>query len=146
MDEFMCDDKKCIQRDWMCDGDDDCDGGEDERNCTLVEDNQCLDSEFQCKTLDRMCINKSWQCDGDPDCEDESDEKGCEFSSRTRTFFSLYKEVESNYIFIHQITYHESFKIIVYQSLSNISLLYFSFISLYYDFSIVLVFFLVFFF
>ena len=33
-DEFQCaDNKTCIQSTWKCDGEPDCEGGEDEKNC-----------------------------------------------------------------------------------------------------------------
>ncbi len=32
--EFACESGQCIPVDWICDGDLDCLGGDDERNCT----------------------------------------------------------------------------------------------------------------
>ena len=32
--EYACDDGSCIDNSWVCNGEDDCPGGEDEENCT----------------------------------------------------------------------------------------------------------------
>ncbi|XP_053609707.1 uncharacterized protein LOC128674813 isoform X2 [Plodia interpunctella] len=68
--EFPCADGSCMPRDWICDGNQDCPSGEDERQCAL-----CALTEYKCRT--GGCILKRWLCDGYVDCaggEDEADE------------------------------------------------------------------------
>ncbi|CAG2103255.1 unnamed protein product [Medioppia subpectinata] len=69
-DEFMCDNKLCIQKLWKCDKDDDCGDRSDEKDCV---DHQCNENEFQCKRSNK-CIPSHWKCDFDSDCMDGSDE------------------------------------------------------------------------
>lgn len=60
----------CLDSSQFCDGDIDCPGEEDEKNCS-----NCQANEFTCKN--HMCISKTKRCDGKPDCLDASDEMNC---------------------------------------------------------------------
>ncbi|XP_012532761.2 vitellogenin receptor [Monomorium pharaonis] len=71
--EFTCNNGACIPKSLVCDGEIDCNNGEDEKchsNTTLCESGQ-----FQCAS--GGCITKSLKCDGTVDCYDGSDEKHC---------------------------------------------------------------------
>lgn len=67
----------CISNRWRCDLEQDCDSGEDEKNCTNTgnEYRNCTSDEFTCQ--DKRCILKSWICDGIADCKRGEDEVDC---------------------------------------------------------------------
>lgn len=47
-----CEDGYCIPKRWKCDGEQDCDGGEDEKECGNVESNlprTCGPDEYTCR-------------------------------------------------------------------------------------------------
>jgi hypothetical protein len=72
--EFQCANKKCIQKSWRCDNDNDCGDPErsDERDCLKYE---CKPDQFKCTS--GHCIKAQLKCDGNRDCDDASDEAGC---------------------------------------------------------------------
>eukprot|EP00118_Oscarella_pearsei_P023716 m.287138 g.287138 ORF g.287138 m.287138 type:complete len:236 (+) comp40702_c0_seq1:227-934(+) len=62
--------RKCVSRSFVCDGDLDCDKGEDEHYCDVDCDKNGM---FRCK-IGHPCIPNQWTCDGANDCVDGSDE------------------------------------------------------------------------
>lgn len=73
----------------MCDLDNDCEDGSDEKGCPAVT---CApDTEFQCS--ESTCIASRWVCDGEYDCLDGKDEQGCA-KSATSTPICMPKEFE----------------------------------------------------
>ena len=74
--EFHCDNGRCVQQSWLCDGDDDCGDASDE----LCATSTCAPGEFECAAASGSCISMSWRCDGEIDCADASDEQGCDWS------------------------------------------------------------------
>ncbi|KAK6174278.1 hypothetical protein SNE40_017588 [Patella caerulea] len=77
-DEFNCGTTpaECMPLSWRCDGDEDCDNGDDEKNCPTAS--QCRDNQFSCQVDGEMsCISNAWRCDDDVDCTDGTDENNC---------------------------------------------------------------------
>ncbi|KAB0798924.1 hypothetical protein PPYR_06804 [Photinus pyralis] len=80
--EFLClRSCTCIKNIDRCDGDFDCEGGEDEMECSEMDGAQNLKCEESIKHVrcprSGKCISKEWLCDGDDDCGDFSDETHC---------------------------------------------------------------------
>ncbi|KAF2366806.1 Low-density lipoprotein (LDL) receptor class A repeat [Trinorchestia longiramus] len=73
--QFQCErDLRCIDRRFLCDGDNDCldHSDEDASPGAVCEVAECGDSQFECSNS--RCIEHHWVCDGDDDCGDGSDE------------------------------------------------------------------------
>uniref|UniRef100_A0A8C0QZN3 Low-density lipoprotein receptor-related protein 8 n=1 Tax=Canis lupus dingo TaxID=286419 RepID=A0A8C0QZN3_CANLU len=69
--DFQCSNRSCLAAVFVCDGDDDCGDGSDERGCA---DPACGPREFRCGGGGGTCIPERWVCDRQFDCEDRSDE------------------------------------------------------------------------
>ena len=71
-----CDNKNCIGKQWLCDGDDDCLDFSDEGTRANCTNTTCRQKDgFWCESS-KVCIRVEYKCDGEKDCSDGSDEKG----------------------------------------------------------------------
>lgn len=73
--EYLCKDGiTCVHRSWICDGEQDCPGGDDEMmpNCQNIT---CRADQYQC--ADKSCIAGHFHCSGKAECRDGSDELNC---------------------------------------------------------------------
>ncbi|XP_030387623.1 low-density lipoprotein receptor-related protein 1 [Scaptodrosophila lebanonensis] len=77
---FVCSNGQCIDSHYVCDGDVDCPGGDDEYvGCeSTYTAGACpgVNSAVMHQCTDGMCIFKNQTCDGHADCSDGSDESG----------------------------------------------------------------------
>uniref|UniRef100_A0A3P8RWR9 Uncharacterized protein n=1 Tax=Amphiprion percula TaxID=161767 RepID=A0A3P8RWR9_AMPPE len=72
--EFMCQNRQCIPKHFVCDHDIDCSDGSDE-SPECGEWRTCNDSAFMCHN--GKCLNETLLCDRNDDCGDGSDELNC---------------------------------------------------------------------
>jgi low-density lipoprotein receptor-related protein 1 (alpha-2-macroglobulin receptor) len=74
---FKCDNQKqCVNKNFLCDGEPDCLDYSDEKNCG------CSKNDFKCRGPFEKCILNDWLCDGIYDCPDKSDEHDSRCLSR----------------------------------------------------------------
>nr|XP_061804188.1 very low-density lipoprotein receptor-like [Nerophis lumbriciformis] len=66
------DNSECVLFSHLCDGENDCNDGSDEEECSST----CEQDQFQC-AHGKKCIEKNQVCDGVPQCQDRSDEQKC---------------------------------------------------------------------
>lgn len=57
---------RCIDKEYVCDLEDNCRDGSDEIDCAKSSVDSCKSDEFRCQNGD--CILGLWRCDGDQDC------------------------------------------------------------------------------
>ncbi|XP_045625309.2 sortilin-related receptor isoform X2 [Procambarus clarkii] len=82
---FMCKNRKCIPKQWLCDKDDDCGDFSDEGS-PECEEKSCDPLSWKC--LNGHCIAPSWRCDHDDDCGDNSDEQECQYDDCPKSTFT----------------------------------------------------------
>ncbi|KAJ8316151.1 hypothetical protein KUTeg_006165 [Tegillarca granosa] len=84
LNEIQCiNDSHCIPSTWLCDHDEDCSDGSDEKDCRY---STCSHEQFTCVSNSK-CIPMRWRCDYDDDCGDGSDEESCEYRNCTKNEF-----------------------------------------------------------
>ena len=70
----------CVDSEWLCDGDNDCENKWDESDA-VCNNKTCSVGSFRCTS--GHCISMRWHCDGQDDCGDGSDEVHCKHENQT---------------------------------------------------------------
>ncbi|RUS89854.1 hypothetical protein EGW08_002384 [Elysia chlorotica] len=72
-DQYTCSNGRCIPQSYICDGFDDCNNNDDEKNCY---NHTCSGDQFRCIS-NNACRPLIYICDGDFDCPGGEDESNC---------------------------------------------------------------------
>lgn len=104
MDEFRCDNGKCLPGPWQCNTVDECGDGSDEGNCSAPASEPpgslCPGGTFPCSgARSTRCLPVERRCDGTQDCGDGSDEAGCPDLACGRRLGSFYGSFASPDLF-----------------------------------------------
>lgn len=76
-DAFTCSNGRCLKKQFVCDGVDDCGDISDEMNCQKGDNHHCGLHEFQCHINSTACLPMSAVCNGTSECPGQEDELKC---------------------------------------------------------------------